>query len=502
MRLERPLLDIAAPLYAAGDVRRESVSTMTSHDQGPAADASLPNAATVAAAAKPMLFGLRRVAVIEIVLFLAIALVIDIFLLHGSRFREAQPHPFWLLILLISVQYGSAEGMTAAAACTLAFLVGAIPPQKLGQDFYDYLFAVVKLPVLWFAVAVTLGEIRARHRRTYDELAVRYEELRGRSSQLSIAYRRLVRVKENLEIRVVGQLRTFLTTYETARLIERSDPGEVLLAIVDVVRSVITPEKFSLFLLNDEVLEAAIQDGWQPEDRFARTLDSASPLYHEVVDQKRVVCITNELDEGVLGREGVLAGPLVNAQTGGIIGMLKIEKLELLDLNVSTVENFRALSLWIGTAYAKAVDTAAQTEEAALSAGRDVMPWQYFEPQQYFLASLARRAGFDLSAIRLQFTNLSALPERERGAIHNVVSAAVRLALGASAMPFAQETAGAYVVLIPNMTASAAQAAAERLGSSLRTQLRDAAPEARFESAVQSLYHNERGEAGRERGAL
>ena len=440
-----------------------------------------------------MLFGFRRSAIIEIVLFLALALAFDILVLDGVRFRNVQPHPFWLLILLVSVQYGTAEGMVAATGCTLAFLVGAIPPQGIGEDFYDHLFTVVKLPVLWFATTVMLGEIRARHRRAFDELSVRYEELRTRSTQLSNAYRRLVRVKENLEVRVVGQLRTFLTTYETARLIERSDPGEVLLAIVDVVRSIVTPEKFSLFLLNDKTLEAAIQDGWEPEDRYARIFDSRSLLYQEVVEQKRVICITNEADEAALGREGVLAGPLLNGQTGGVIGMLKIERLELLDLNVSTVENFRALSVWIGTAYAKAVAQAAQASEAALSAGRDVMPWQYFEPQQYFLVSLARRVGFDLSAIRLQFTNLAELSDDERAAIHGAVSAAVRLALGASAMPFSQETSGAYVVLLPNMAADAATAAAERLGASLRTQLRETAPEARFESTTQSLY-----QAGRE----
>lgn len=473
---------------------------MTIGDQGTAADAPF-ELSTAARAAKPALFGFRRSALIEIALFLAVALAIDFLALDGTRFRDSHPHPFWLLILLVSVQYGTAEGMVAATACSLAFLVGAIPPQRIGEDFYDHLFDVVKLPVLWFAVAVTLGEIRARHRRAFEEVAARYEELRTRSSQLSNAYRRLVRVKENLEVRVVGQLRTFLTTYETARLIERSDPGEVLLAIVDVVRSIVTPEKFSLFLLNDKVLEAAIQDGWQPEDRFARTFDARSTLYQEVVEQKRVICITNEADEAALGREGVLAGPLLNGQNGGVIGMLKIEKLELLDLNVSTVENFRALSIWIGTAYAKAMAQAAQASEAALSAGRDVMPWQYFEPQQYFLVSLARRAGFDLSAIRLQFINLSTLSDDERAAIHGAVSAAVRLALGASAMPFAQETSGAYVVLLPNMASTAAAAAADRLATSLRTQLREVAPEARFDCATQSLYQSERREAKRERDA-
>ncbi|MFO0996106.1 MAG: GAF domain-containing protein [Alphaproteobacteria bacterium] len=437
--------------------------------------------------------GLRRTAIIEVVLFLAVALAIDAIAFSGHRFLKVEPHPFWIIVLLAAAQYGTAEGLLAAALSTLALLVGNIPEQPIDQDVYEHLFAIVKNPIMWFVAAVSLGELRSRQLRERGQLRTDLHEATSRMETLAEAYRRLTRIKENLEVRVVGQLRTFLTTYETARMIERSDPGEVLLAIVDVIRTIITPEKFSLYLLNNTVLEAAIQDGWQQSDRFARVFDAQSKIFQKIIGDRRVLCVTNESDEPILGREGVLAGPLISSDTDTVIGMLKVEKLELLDLNVSTVENFRALSSWIGTAYAKAVGLAAHAVEREYTAGRDVMPQRYLVPEQYFLISLARRQGFDISAASIQLTNPEQVPADRRALLPAAISSAVRLALGSSSLPFESQASGhGFMVLMPGMGYRGAQAAAERLEASLTTQLKEYAPEARFDIGVQSIYQHDR----------
>ena len=184
---------------------------------------------------------------------------------------------------------------------------------------------------------------------------------------------------------------------------------------------------------------------------------------------------------------------LARIRTDTVIGMLKVEKLELLDLNVSTVENFRALSSWIGTAYAKAVGLAAHAVEREYTAGRDVMPQRYLVPEQYFLISLARRQGFDISAASIQLTNPEQVPADRRALLPAAISSAVRLALGSSSLPFESQASGhGFMVLMPGMGYRGAQAAAERLEASLTTQLKEYAPEARFDIGVQSIYQHDR----------
>ncbi|TAE82367.1 MAG: hypothetical protein EAY76_03250, partial [Alphaproteobacteria bacterium] len=51
--------------------------------------------------------GLRVSALLEIALFLGLALLINLVFGGSPRFIASQPHPFWILILLVSAQYGS-----------------------------------------------------------------------------------------------------------------------------------------------------------------------------------------------------------------------------------------------------------------------------------------------------------------------------------------------------------------------------------------------------------
>jgi polysaccharide biosynthesis protein PelD len=446
-----------------------------------------------ASAAEPKrIAGLRRVAVLETVGFLAAVLALDALLFGGNRYWGVEPHPFWIVVVLMAAQYGTPEGLLAAVLSSIALLAGNLPEQPIDADFHAFLYDVLKHPLLWCVTAVTLGELRRRHIAERDTLKSGFADASGRLARMEEGYARVSRIKENLERRVAGQLRTFLTTYETAKLIERSDPGEVLLAIVDVIRSIIGPRKFSLFLLNNNVLEAAIQDGWEAGDRFARVFQRSSPLFREVVEQGRILCITNEADEPALGGEGVLACPLIHADTDAVIGMLKIERIEILDLNVSTIENLRALSRWIGTAYAKAMDIAAQGEESAYVSGRDVMPARLLPPQQYFVISLGRRVGFDVTAIRLRADGAS-IPAGRHAEITVAVGEAVRLALGATSLPFDEGGDGSrFTVLAPGLSAKNAPGAAERLSNALATQLRSRVVDVHFTHEVQLLYQQER----------
>jgi len=51
------------------------------------------------------LAGVRVSAILEIAMFLGVALAADRIFFDGSRFRSAPQHPFWILVLLVAVQY-------------------------------------------------------------------------------------------------------------------------------------------------------------------------------------------------------------------------------------------------------------------------------------------------------------------------------------------------------------------------------------------------------------
>src|SRR5205085_11378047 len=130
------------------------------------------------------------------------------------------------------------------------------------------------------------------------------------------AYRQMAEVKEKLEVRVAGQLKTAIRMYEAARGIDKLEPAQVISGVLRLVRGVMNPEKFSLFLLRKGRLELAVEEGWTGENRYASRFTAQSTLYQEVIGRQRCLCCVNRDEELILGGEGMLAAPLVHAENG------------------------------------------------------------------------------------------------------------------------------------------------------------------------------------------
>jgi polysaccharide biosynthesis protein PelD len=442
---------------------------------------------------KPEILGLRRSALLEIGLFFALALVIDHFFFGGGRFDGFSLHPFWLIVVLISAQYGTGEGLVAAGVASTCLLAGNLPEQTLSQDMYQYLFAVCRLPLAWFVMALVLGEIRMRHIRESDKLKNELGASEDREKKLSGSYENLCVVKDKLEARVAGQLGTAITMYQAARDLERLEPAEVLRGMVDIVRAVMRPEKFSIYLLKDNQLELAVHEGWNQHDTFSRTFHPGSPLFQAVIGRQRYLCSASRDDEVILAQEGVLAGPLISEESGEVSGILKIEKLSFMRLNFSNVQTFRVLCQWIASAYANARRFEIARSEGVLNAKTQLLSYGFFRQHAAHLAELAQRLGFDLSMLVIHLKNKEDLLPEQRSLVPGLISRAVTTILRKTDLVFEYQRSGyEYAVVLPNTPIANAQIVADKLLRYLNQLSREKAPEANFVSSIQTIHREEK----------
>jgi hypothetical protein len=394
-------------------------------------------------------------------------LLLDALAFDADRFRDVRPHPFGAVVLLLAVQYGTGMGMAAAAAATAALLAWNVPVQALGEDLNDYMVRLFAEPILWLGAALVLGELGDRARRTKARLARDLEASLAREKVLADAYGRLRVTKEELEVRVAGQMKTVLTIYRAASAIERLGFGEVLVGIADLVREVMEPSKFSVYLLNSNTLEAALNEGWDPGDRFARTFDEGSALFHAMVGGQRVLSVSRAADQRVLGGEGVLAGPLVSADTGEVVGMLKVEGIDLLRLNLAAIENFRMLCEWVGTAFAKAQRYEAARDGSIMSDQGSLLSDGLLERERTLLTAIARRMGFPLSMLSVSVAELG-----EMGAVGETLGEVVCEGLRDTDAVFdARRTLGGFAVLLPGADGEAATMVAGRMRAAIGRKL-------------------------------
>jgi GGDEF domain-containing protein len=203
-----------------------------------------------------------------------------------------------------------------------------------------------------------------------------------------------------------------------------------------------------------------------------------------VIGRQRIVCVASRHDEPVLMDDGVLAGPLMDAETGDVLGMLKIEKLGFFDLHFSNVETFRVLCDWIGQAYVNARTAEQERSDSFFNPSVRLFSYVFFERLIEYLTHLARRIGFNLTLLLLRVDNSRDLTEERRKELPALVNATMLEVLRSTDLAFDYRRGGHhFCILLPKMSDVHVHRVADRIVSYLAT----LAPEVRFSYIVQVI---------------
>jgi len=309
----------------------------------------------LAAPAPLKIMGIRLSALIEIALFFIAMLVIDFVAGTGTRFISVSPHPFWIILLLITVQYGAMEALFCAIIASLVLLVGNMPVQEVTENIYDYVLRTMTLPFLWIGTATILGGIRTRQQNERNSLREKLKHTDEQARMITKAYKKMMQQKESLERRLAEELYSSVTVYRAATALETIDQRTISEAVRNIMQTTMNPEKFSFFELNQStgasrlVVKAA--QGWGDDDNYYSSYSETSDLFCTIIGERRIVCVLNPDDDRILMGQGVIAGPIIDPATGDVFGMLKIEAHGLRDFTIRNIEIFRILCEWVGMAY-------------------------------------------------------------------------------------------------------------------------------------------------------
>ncbi len=419
-------------------------------------------------AAHRHIFGIRLSAIIEVALFFLVAILLDVIFGNGDRFWGVEPHPFWIIVILLAAQYGVPEGILAVAASTLVLLVGNLPEQAYGQDMYGYLFEISINPLMWVVSAVGLGILRERHVNERTELQEQLRLAKEREDKIAESYEWVRDLKQKLELRIAGQLRSSVDTYRAAKAVEKLNPQDVLSGVSELIKAVMNPDKFSVFLRENGTSTVTIMSGWTDEDSFSRQYDSNSRLFQEVIGNRQTLCVVNDEHERILNGEGVLAGPLLDTETGEVVGMLKVEKLGFTELNLSSIEAFRAICEWVAMAFINAGKYQVAKEESVINPDHNLMTKGYFKRYSDYIASLAKRLNFDVSMIVVKLVDADKLDPAVHDRVAKELSRIVDKVLRTVDLAFDyQADEGQFSIVLPATNKKGARIVQEKIEKDL-----------------------------------
>jgi hypothetical protein len=129
-------------------------------------------------------------------LLVALAAAETLFFGPGT-FASFNIHPFWIVVLLVTIQHGLYAGVLTACLAS-ALLDRPVRPPDL--DIVDYYFELARLPAQWVSAAVILGIYRQAQIRAETARNVEIAELRAMNERFAEEIARLDEDLQGFEI--------------------------------------------------------------------------------------------------------------------------------------------------------------------------------------------------------------------------------------------------------------------------------------------------------------
>jgi polysaccharide biosynthesis protein PelD len=263
-------------------------------------------------------------AVLELAAIVAALMFID-WVWPALDINSLQPSPYWLPVLLLSLQYGTASGSLAVVVAIAAyFTFVTLPEQGVGENEFAYRLRTLSQPILWISAAVLLGQFRMVQIAAKREMLRRVEELEGQTRTLADFANRLRGRCDTLERDIVTRgapssaplldslaalHQGAATPAELERCFEAAFPGAAV----------------SLFVRHGVSLNRLVSTHWPKNAPWLTTLPLDHPLVALVAGAQRSLSVLHPADDASLAGQGVAAVPVVDAKTGRTLGMIKVE---------------------------------------------------------------------------------------------------------------------------------------------------------------------------------
>lgn len=435
------------------------------------------------------ILGLRRSAWIEMLLFFGVLMLIDFVFLDFARYWGVNPHPFWLVTLLLACQYGTREGLVAAIVAILLYLIGNWPDQNFGEDRFTFLFNILIQPILWLVTAVIFGELRMRHVRERRTLEEELDTAREREERIGRAYEQVKEIKSGLELRTATQIRSSIAAHRALRTMDVLNEAETLRGLEDLTRAVSGIAKFSIYLITENGLEARTTHGWDENDHFARTISPQDALHRAVLQRRGPITVLNRDDEIVLKGHGMMAVPLMDTDSNEIFGMLKAEYVPFTDLNFHTVETFTAIGELGGMSFSNLRKYQTVQSESMVNPDHNTQSYGYFYRYAEFISSLGRRLGFDVTMLIVKLANADTLPYATRVQASKLFAETVAGTLRKVDMTFDyQQNSEEFSIVLPATNAEGAEIVRGKIEQQLVKALRTLDNNIRFSYTVEPLH--------------
>jgi polysaccharide biosynthesis protein PelD len=360
--------------------------------------------------------GFRWSSIVETLLFTTAILIIN-HLLHPQDpgYLSVQPHPFWIVVLLISIRYVFRESLLCAVIVAVAYISFVVFP---GQTAYRFsaitLFADFKEPLLFLIVAGFLSSytqhLLERTQVLRGQVIARNEDiadLRDRNLAAGQALRRL-------EGRIASEYTSILDLFAELAGTKQMSADQIKEQLLDILVRYLNVEEATYY---------DIERG-QLVRRFSTIEGSAEAeagaqdfLLTQALGTEEVVHLGQFSQQDDLERyQGLclMAGALRNA-SGDPIGLISVEAIPFIDYNPHTFKLLGTVVEWWGTILEEAMRLKVLRSQSAFDEELGVFNYTYFANRVAQEFERTRRFSLPMSLVLLRIDGIDEIFPQKLG---------------------------------------------------------------------------------------
>ena len=296
----------------------------------------------------------------EMAVMFAALIAVDAWLTGGTGFARVEPNPLWIPVLAMALAYGTAPGLVAAATASVLWLAHAhqMAPER---DYLDHLFHLSVQPLLWFVVAVAVGEVTILRTARHEKLGRRARTATRNVARLTEAFATLSRTNRALQVQIATEARTAGHVIDVATRLSSADAADRRGAIGDLIALSARTEDFTCYRITDNAARAWLHG---PVTAGRREI-LPDALLERIQRRRGVLHVARRGDRRVLDGIGVAAIALADRATSEIVGCLVLHTLPFEALDARRTADLAEIAAWLTPLLADPLRSAPRTLRSA-----------------------------------------------------------------------------------------------------------------------------------------
>ncbi len=324
-------------------------------------------------------------------------------------YLSLQPHPLWVVVLLISIRYRMREAMVGALIAAAAYTWFVVNPREGEYRFSTLaLFADFHDPLLFLVVGGLISgytqHLLERTQALRGQLARRQEEVDALREQNRVTGQAL----RHLEMRIAGETTNIVDLLAELSRSKGIGVDAIKRGLLDVLKRYINAQQVTYYDVDQDILRQrhALPGGSVPEVAVSDDFILAEAFDSRGVSHVGQFAGAKDLQ----GYRGSLIAGCLRGANREPLGVVSVDRIAFVDYTPYTVKMFTTIVEWWGKVLEEALRLEEMRERSAYDDELGLFNYPYFANRLKQEFERTRRFSLPLSFALLRLDDAADMP--------------------------------------------------------------------------------------------